>query len=304
LSGEHISEVLKVTRAAVWKHMEKFRAVGYDIEAVPHLGYRLKSIPDKLLPDEITAGLKAGVFGREIYAYESTKSTNDIAYGLAEKGAAEGAVVIAEKQERGRGRLGRKWISPSGGVYMSCVIKPDILPREIQEFTLVTALALCDAIRIVTGLKPGVKWPNDVYINGKKVCGILTEMKAETDRIDFVIVGIGVNVNTGQGMLPDTATSLKKEKGCHVSRIDIARQILMELESKYFLFRRDGFQGMRKAIKALSCTIGNRVEVATHNSRYAGLAEDIDNEGALIVKMPGGECRRVLSGDVTLKGGV
>ena len=147
LSGEEMSRKLKVSRAAIWKHIEKLREIGYDIEAVPHLGYKLKSVPDKMIPDEIQYGLKTKIFGKSIYAYEKTDSTNMIAYGLAEKGAAEGVVVLTEQQTKGRGRLGRGWFSPPGGIYMSCIIKPDIMPNEIQEFTLVAALSVANSIR-------------------------------------------------------------------------------------------------------------------------------------------------------------
>lgn len=300
LSGEDISKELKVTRAAVWKHIEKLRQIGYDIEAVPHLGYRLKGIPDKLLPDEIKYKLGTKSIGVEIYSYTKTDSTNSLAYDLAEKGVREGAVVIAEQQSKGRGRLGRRWISPPGGVYLSCIIKPRITPNEIQQFTLVSALGVVDAIKEITGLDTRIKWPNDILINDKKICGILMEMKAETDRIDFIVVGIGINVNVNDKMLPDTATSLKKELGQYISRINIVKALLRNMEREYCVFREKGFHAVRKKIKEFSYTLGRHVSVKSHNAVYEGEAIDIDGDGALIIRLDTGGIQRILSGDIVL----
>jgi len=300
LSGEDISERLKVTRAAVWKHIEKLRDVGYDIEAVPHLGYRLRGIPDKMLPDEIQYKLETEIIGKTIYAYEKTDSTNRLAYDLAEKGSGEGIVVVSEQQRRGKGRLGRKWVSPPGGIYLSCIIRPTIAPSEIQEFTLVAALSVCDALNEVTGLMPRIKWPNDILLGGKKVCGILTEMKAETDRIDFIVLGIGINVNASVKALPGTATSLSVELDRRVSRIDIVRSLLRNLEKEYFIFKERGFCAVRESVKKMSDTLHKRVRVSIHNDVIEGEAVDIDEEGALVLRMDAGSFHRVVSGDVSL----
>ena len=300
ISGEDISGVLKCTRAAIWKHIDKLRDIGYDIEAVPHLGYRLKGIPDKMLADEIKSGLKTTILGREIYSYANTESTNTIAYDLAEKGAKEGVVVIAEKQDKGKGRLGRKWVSPPGGIYMSCVFRPDIMPAEIQEFTLVAALGVIDAVREVsTNIPVRIKWPNDILVRDKKLCGILTELKAESDRIDFVVLGVGVNANTSEKSLPLNATSIKKEANRTISRLDLVKGLLKNLEKRYLKFKESGFSVFAGEIKANSVTIGKRVLVKSHNASFEGEASDIDQEGALIVRLDDGNARRVLSGDVT-----
>ncbi|MDD5438569.1 MAG: biotin--[acetyl-CoA-carboxylase] ligase [Candidatus Omnitrophica bacterium] len=298
LSGEDISDILGCTRAAVWKHCEKLRDIGYDIEAVPHLGYRLKGIPDKMLPDEILYELDTVVIGQTIYTYTKTGSTNTLAYTLAEQGAPEGTVVIAEQQENGKGRLGRPWVSPPGGIYLSCIIKPTIAPNEIQEFTLVTALSVVDAVKEVTGIVPRIKWPNDIVINGKKVAGILTEMKAETDRIAFVVVGIGVNVNTAGRSLPSSATSLKEETGERVMRLDICRALIRNLDREYRSFREKGFRDARGRVIALSATIGKKVRVVSHIAVHEGTAVDIDEEGALVLKTTGDGIQRIVSGDV------
>ncbi|NQT22777.1 MAG: biotin--[acetyl-CoA-carboxylase] ligase [Candidatus Omnitrophica bacterium] len=300
LSGEDISRKLRVSRSAIWKHIEKLREMGYDIEAVPHLGYRLKSIPDKMIPEEIKQALKTHTFGKEIYSYEKIDSTNAVAYDLAEKGAKEGVVVIAEEQKKGKGRIGRTWVSPPGGIYLSCIIRPRLTPNEIEEFTLVAALCISNSIRDVTGLQSQIKWPNDILVNGKKVCGILTEMKAEIDRIDFMILGIGINVNTNDKNLPPNATSLKKELKKTVSRIDLVRKLLFNLEKEYTIFRKEGFSNIRDKIKTLSATLGRRIKVTTADKIYEGEAIDIDEQGALILRLDTGIMKRILSGDVAL----
>jgi BirA family biotin operon repressor/biotin-[acetyl-CoA-carboxylase] ligase len=303
LSGEEISRRLKVTRAAIWKHIEKLRQTGYDIEAQPHLGYRLKAIPDKMIPDEIQNNLETKIFGKTIYSYESTNSTNDIAYDLAEKGAKEGVIVIAEEQKKGKGRLGRSWASPKGGIYLSVIIRPDIMPAEIQEFTLVAALSVAKAISQTAKLVVQIKWPNDILLNEKKVCGILAEMKAESDKIDFVILGIGVNANIDSSRLPNTATSLNEVAGSDVARIELARSIITNLEKYYFMFKKEGFDGrIRNSIKDLSCTLGKHVKIQSHSHSYEGEATDIDEKGALLVRHETGLRYRILSGDVTFIG--
>jgi len=300
LSGEDISYKLRVSRSAIWKHIEKLREIGYDIEAVPHLGYRLKSIPDKMIPDEIQRGLPVSKFGKRVYSYKKTDSTNTVCYDLALKGAEEGTVVIAEEQRKGKGRIKRSWISPPGGIYMSCIIRPDIAPNEIEEFTLVAALCIAKSIRALTGLQCQIKWPNDILINGRKVCGILTEMKAETDRIDFMILGIGINVNTNEKSIPSSATSLKKELKKRVSRIELVRFLLINFEKEYDVFRKEGFEAIREEIKSLSATLGRRIKVRAGEKIYEGEAVDIDGEGALILRLDTGLMKRVLSGDIRM----
>lgn len=299
LSGEDLSHMLKCTRAAVWKHMEKLRDIGYDIEAVPHLGYRLKSVPDKMLPDEIKFELNTKFMGKDIYTYAVTDSTNSLAYKLAEDGAPEGVIVIAEEQRKGKGRLGRRWVSHPGGIYLSCIMKPEIAPGEIQEFTLVSALSVINTLRDTTGLSCLIKWPNDIMLDGKKLCGILTEMKAETDRIDFVILGIGINANVNSKTLPPTATSLKDALNKRVFRIEIVKALLRNLEKEYISFKKDGFTSVRKRIIEKSETIGKNVRVSCHDAIIEGEAVDIDSEGALVIRLKDGTVRKIVSGDIS-----
>ena len=304
LSGEEISRSLGMTRQALWKHIEKLRDMGYSIEAVPHLGYKLLSVPDKIVVSEVKWKLKTEVIGRHIHYFESVGSTNNIAYKMAEEGAPEGTVVIANEQTKGKGRLGRVWDSPADtGVYLSCILRPNIAPNEVPEITLVTAVSVVKAIRKFSGVQALIKWPNDILISDKKSGGILTELKAETDKINFVILGIGININTVASELPGGATSVKKEtkSSTDLSRVEFVKILLTELENEYAKFREKGFSSIRNDWKSLSCTIGRYVSVSTgEEKKFNGKAIDVDAKGALIVKSDSGEERTFLSGDVTL----
>jgi len=302
LSGEDIAKSLGVSRQAFWKHVEKLRRMGYAIEAVPHQGYRLAESPDAMIEPEIKRNLRSKVFGKNIVCHKIIGSTNDAAYSLAEKGAAEGTVVVAESQEKGKGRMGREWVSPAGGgVYASCVIRPEILAAEVSRITLVAALSLVKTIRAFTGLNAFLKWPNDVLINEKKVAGLLTELKAEVDKASFVILGIGVNVNTDTRDLPEGATSLRGELGKAVRRVEFFSRLLEALEKEYNIFKKKGFKDIRKELKTHSCTLGHYVKLATSKkAAFHGQAVDIDENGALVLRMPDGEERKFFSGDVSL----
>ncbi len=299
VSGEEISKELGVSRTSVWKHMEILRALGYGIEAVPHHGYRLISRPDRLIPEEVRVGLRASLLGRNICSYTSLDSTNDTAYALAEKGAKEGTVVIAEEQKRGKGRQGRQWISPKGGMYISCIIRPDIEPREVAKVTLVTAVGVCAALREVTRLPVMIKWPNDIMIGGKKVSGILTEMKAEQDRVQFVIVGIGINVSAPARLLPKGATSLSRAAKTPVPKVLTAKKVLEYCEYYIMLFKKRGFEPVRDEWRLFSATLGKQITIHCHDEKLEGEALDVDKDGALVLRMDNGFQRRILSGDVT-----
>lgn len=303
VSGEELCKLADVSRAAVWKHIEKFREEGYDIEASPHLGYRLVSIPDRLIPGEIKWKLRTTIFGKTVISYKKVDSTNDVAYGLAEKGLAEGSVVMAEEQVKGKGRHGRLWSSPPlGGIYMSCVLRPQMTPNEIPKITLLAAVAVAKAIRALTGLNAIIKWPNDILINDKKVCGILTEMKAEQDAVAFVVIGIGVNVNMPMRDLPKGASSLKEElrpgKKEDISRVELTKKMLEMLEGEYLRLKSGGFKPIIDEWKEMSTMLGARVKVVTQNKTFEGLAHDIDPDGAFVVRLESGMLERVSSGDI------
>lgn len=304
LSGEEVSRALGISRQALWKHIEKLRETGYIIEAVPHLGYKLMQVPDKILVPEIRWNLKTKIIGREIHFYENAGSTNDIAYGLATAGAREGTIVIANEQAKGKGRLGRKWASPEGGVYLSCILRPDILPNEIPKITLVAATSVVKAIRRFSGLHALIKWPNDIFISDRKAGGILTELKGEPDRAVFVVLGIGINVNTPKHMLPEKGTSIKEESksGRDFSRVDFIKEVLIALEKEYMKFKDGGFSSIRGDLKSFSCTLGRHVNIMTgKRKKIEGKAVDIDKDGALVVALAGGKRERILSGDVRIE---
>ena len=304
LSGEEISKSLGISRQALWKHIEKLRDLGYVIEAVPHLGYKLSQVPNKMLVSEIKWNLKTKILGRSIHFFESVGSTNNIAYELAEKGEEEGTIVIANEQTKGKGRLGRKWISPSeGGIYLSCIFRPDISPNEVSKITLVAAVSAAKAIRKFTSLEAFIKWPNDILISDKKTGGILTELKAEIDRVNFVVLGMGINVNTSKNILPEGATSVKLESKAKndFSRVDLVKLLIKELEEEYIKFKNGKFSSIREELKSLSCTLGREVSVSTSlEGKIKGKAIDINEAGALIVKLENGSRKTFLSGDVTL----
>src|SRR5476651_572512 len=236
VSGAELADQLGISRAAVWARIEELRQAGYDIEAGPHFGYRLVSSPDALHADDLLARLgKIKVIGRDIRVFQETTSTNDIVEKLARDGVKEGVVVFAESQTKGRGRLGRKWISPAHkGLWFSILLPPDLRPQETTQLTVASATALRRAIQTETGLKPEIKWPNDILIGGKKVAGILTELSAELDKIRYVILGIGIDVNLDANEFPaelkKMATSLKIETGGAVERAELATAILRELD--------------------------------------------------------------------------
>ncbi|MFA4992129.1 MAG: biotin--[acetyl-CoA-carboxylase] ligase [Candidatus Omnitrophota bacterium] len=301
VSGEDLSHSMGISRAAVWKHIERLRDEGYDIEATPHLGYRLVSVPDRLTAVELSWQLKTGTIGRKIYSYEEVESTNGVAYDLAMQGEKEGSVVISESQRSGRGRMGRKWISPKGkGAYFSAIVRPDILPNEVSSITLISALSVAKTIREETNLAAFIKWPNDILIGPRKVCGILTEMNAEADKINFVIIGVGININTKKELLPDSATSLSAELGGDVRRLDFVKSLFRRMDGYYAVFRNGGIDDIISEYKSFAGFFGKRLQVSYHDSKIEGYAIDVDKEGALILRMDSGLNEKVMAGDVVM----
>lgn len=307
VSGEELSAALGVSRTAIWKHIKSLKTLGYGIDAVPSQGYRLVSSPDILIPAEIAAGLTTRTIGREIVCFHETDSTNIVAFRLAEEGAAEGTVIIAEAQKKGKGRLGRHWLSPPGvNLYCSVVLRPDILPVNAPQLTFLSAVAVARAIAATTTLAPCIKWPNDVLVNGRKVAGLLNEMSAETEKVNFVILGIGVNINMGRGEFPadlrHPASSLMLEGGAPVSRPAFIRCLLENLENLYDLYLAKGYAPIREAWLSSCNMLGRRVRVTFHGRETEGLATGIDPDGALLVQGDDGKVERVLAGDVKILG--
>lgn len=299
ISGEEISQKLNLSRQAIFKYISELREIGYDILAVPHLGYRLISTPDRLLPFEIQDRLNTKILGKKIYYYDLIDSTMDMAMNLALEGESEGTVVCAEGQIKGRGRLGRNWSSPKyKGIYLSLILRPDLLPNQAPLLTLLTAVSICQAINKITSIFSSIKWPNDILINNKKVGGILTELNAEQDRINFVVVGVGINVNTPKSFLPPNASSLSYEAKKKFSRIDLVRQILREIEYFYFLFKEEGIFPIIKKWREFSNLTGERVKVICHKEELEGEVLDIDSDGGLMLREDSGLIKKIMAGDV------
>lgn len=299
VSGEDVSRHLGISRAAIWKHIHQLRIDGFDIIAVPHLGYRLESKPDKMLACEIAWQLNTKIIGTRIHTYETAASTMDIAFGLGVNGAAEGTVVCAEAQTKGRGRLGRHWNSPKeAGLYFSIILRPAILPTQAPKLTLLASVSICSSLRNVTGLPVTIKWPNDILIKDKKIGGILTELNAETDRIKFVVIGIGINVNTAKHNLPAGASSLKESAGKQINRVELFKEILRQIDKDYLLFKKEGFQSIIKRWREFSSTLGCRVKVLCQKEHVEGEAVDIDIDGGLLIRKDSGFVEKVMSGDV------
>ena len=305
ISGELLGEKLQVSRNAVWKHIRKLKGEGYVIESSPRKGYLLRNYPDLLLPVAIREGLSTKIFGQEMIVHEGIMaSTNTRARELAAGGAAEGTIVVAECQTGGRGRRGRSWFSPSGcGIYASMILRPIMSPVEAPRITLAISVALAEALREQTSLTAIIRWPNDIFINEKKVAGILTEITTELDGVDYIVAGFGININTPREILPadvrDKATSLFLETGRTFSRLLLLRSCLVWWERYYAMFARGDFASIMNRWKEFTDTIGRQVTVDAAGRRVAGRVVDVDQEGVLLVVDDAGTRHRIFSGDVT-----
>ncbi len=294
VSGEEVASRLKVTRTAVWKQIQSLRTRGYKIESSTKRGYRLVEKPDLLDPDLIRLGLKAEVLGREIVYLRETSSTNDEAVKIAPS-SKDGTVVLAETQTSGKGRLERMWHSPSGGIWMSLIFKPDIPLTQVSGINMAVDVGLARAIESL-GLKVGIKWPNDILIGDKKICGILTEISAEIDRLNYAVVGIGVNANVDLALfLPEwNATSLCAELSQKVSRPDLVRKMLEEIERAYCSI---GSDEVYRQWCSRSTTLGRQVKVSQRSGDLYGEAVSLSRDGALCVALPNGKRQKILAGD-------
>jgi BirA family biotin operon repressor/biotin-[acetyl-CoA-carboxylase] ligase len=303
VSGEYLSQVCNCTRTAVWKHIEELRQEGYQFEALRKAGYRLVSSPDILSAEEIKAGLTTKKIGQTVYAYDTVASTQPLAHEAAGKGAPEGTLVIADQQTGGKGRLGRPWHSPKGtGIWMSLIIRPAIPLPKAPQMTLLTAVSMAETIKRELHLPAQIKWPNDIFINGKKVCGILTELNAEADRINYVVIGIGINANTVEADFPPElsgiATSLRIASGQVVKRVRFVQAFCRQFEQQYEDYLANGFERIRKEWEAHSFTLGRMVTVRTIHSTLEGKAIGLDSEGVLIVEDELGQQHKVYSADL------
>ncbi|MDN4593258.1 biotin--[acetyl-CoA-carboxylase] ligase [Polycladomyces subterraneus] len=289
VSGEEISRQLGCTRTAIWKHIDELRKAGYEIEARPKAGYCLRYQPDRIAPEEIKALLSTRRFGHAIHYVESVESTQWLAHQGVRSGAEEGALFLADEQKQGRGRMGRKWHSPPrSGIWMSLLLRPPIPLNLAPQLTLMASVGVTRAIRRETGLPVTIKWPNDLLIDGRKVCGILTELRGEQDQIHYVVLGIGVNVNTPATSFPEDlktiATSLAAESGRTYRRAKLIAAILEELEYVYDLYLSEGFETIRHSWESFACMLGQSVTAHTPQGPRQGIAKGLHASGALLLE--------------------
>lgn len=307
LSGETMAEKLGITRTAVWKHIQELKKQGYEIVSVPRSGYLLKNAPDVLNPTEIRYGLKTHCIGKNIIFAEEMTSTNTEAKRQALDGAPEGTVVITEQQTGGKGRLNRSFFSPKGkGIWFSVILRPQFAPQEAPHCTLMAAVAVARAM-VQFGLKPAIKWPNDLLYEGKKLVGILTEMSADVDHIDYVVIGTGINVNIMPEDFPeelrDKATSLAIMKGEKIPRARFLQAVLEAMDDLYAKVQQQGFAPVMQEWKQYNITLGKNVRVigVRTGDVFYGKALDIDEDGALVVEKEDGSLEHVLAGDVSIR---
>lgn len=308
ISGEELSNQIGVSRTAIWKHIKQLKEEGYGIESTSRKGYRLIAEPDRLDDKALEIELRHRKLMDKVFHFDSIDSTNNQAKIMASKGAPEGTVILAEEQTSGRGRLGRSWLSPKGtGIWMSIILKPDIEPSEAAKITQIAAAAVTLAVREITDCEAGIKWPNDIIVNGKKICGILTEMSGELNSVNYMVVGMGMNVNQEPEDFPpdlkDTATSIRECVGKAISRKKMALSILRHFEELYMDFLECKNVGKSVSIcKNYSVTLGKEVKIIQKGTELIAQALDITEEGELIIRNNKGEIQKIVSGEVSVRG--
>ena len=309
VSGQSLAKSAKVSRSAIWKQVRGLREYGYRIESSRGLGYRLVSDTQNPVPWELEKVLKTNVIGKDVVYLHVAESTQSVALSIAAKNeSASGIVVIAERQEGGRGRLKRKWFSPKGGLWFSVLLRPNIPTSSITLIPFVAALAVREAIAKTTKLDPQLKWPNDVMISGKKVAGILVDIGAEAELVNYAVVGIGVNANVDasalSGKISDMQgiTSLQNELGHEVSTLELLRHILENLEYNLDLLAREGESQIISAWKRHTDLIGRKVAVLQNGKVvHEGVAADLGRDGSLILEMESGNKITITSGDLRVR---
>jgi BirA family biotin operon repressor/biotin-[acetyl-CoA-carboxylase] ligase len=299
VSGEKLASNLGISRTAVWKKINSLRNFGYNIQSVKNKGYLLVSRPDIPIPEEIRTDLDSKIIGRKIHYFKEINSTNLYAKKLVHEGAQEGTVVVADIQLSGRGRKDRNWSSPSGGLWFSIVLYPQLPPEKGMIVTMAASVAVAQAIKEITGLNPNIKWPNDILLNKKKVCGVLTELDAEMDRINYSIIGIGINVNNEiEEDLKDIAISLKSIIGYKISRVKLLQSILKFLDENYEKLASKDKKIIREIWLSFANIIGRKIQVNDEKEKISGIVIDVDDSGCLILDNDKGQVR-IVSGDIT-----
>lgn len=305
VSGQALGQIAGISRTAVWKHIKRLQEAGYPIKSSPKLGYLLENMPDSILPLEIRRGLITSNFGQSIEYISEIDSTQKLAKQQAAQGLPEGHIVIAENQYGGRGRRGRKWLSGPGNIAMSIILRPSIAPSEASQISILAGVAIARAIRQSTNLCCWLKWPNDILVRNRKLGGILIELSAEMDSINYLILGIGLNINNNLNELaPELClqtTSLNQEPGQPITRRDLIQQILREMENTYYLYLEQGFSLVKSQWKELNNTLNQSIVVNKGKALLQGVAEDINQQGALILRDEQGQTHVVTAGDVSLR---
>lgn len=303
ISGQMLSEKLHISRSAVWKHMKELKKDGYTIAGKPNFGYCLIYRPDKVSENTVQWGLDTKWNGRKIIHKTTTPSTQKLAHQEAQNNAAHGTVILADEQTGGRGRMGRDWHSTSQkGIWMSLILRPNILPYLAPQLTLLTATALADTIYHHTGEKPQIKWPNDILLNGRKASGILTEMQAEQDQIQYVIIGVGLNVNQTSHDFPEilhaSATSLHLETNYTWDIVSLIQAFLLSFEQMFDHYMEEGFPFIKYKWESYGFKIGGKIQVNTLQQRWPATFSGIAEDGALLLKTSEGEIKKLYSAEI------
>lgn len=303
ISGQTLSEALNISRNAVWKHMKELEKDGYIIEARPKAGYRIVGFPDKLSENTIRWGLETEWMGSRIIHEESVTSTQKIAHEAARNGAPHGTIVLADEQTEGKGRMNRSWHSGRGkGMWLTILLRPEILPQNASQLTLLTATVLADLLSSYEGIHPQIKWPNDILLGGRKAAGILTEMQAEQDRVQYLLIGIGLNVNQHSGDLPEElqtkAASMSSVTGKNYSIKRIIQQLLLEFEQAYKGYLQDGFGPYKEKWENYGFKIGKKIHIRTLKESWSAPFLGISEDGALLTLTSEGTETKVYSADI------
>lgn len=306
LSGQELCNSLGVSRTAIWKVISQLREEGYRIEAVPNRGYHLVMSADVITEAELQSRMEGGLAGSCLVYYDEVDSTNNQAKRLGEAGAPDGTLVTADYQTAGKGRRGRGWVSERGtGIWMSLMLRPDIPPSSASMLTLVAAMAVVKGIKDATGLDTMIKWPNDIVMNGKKICGILTEMSAEVDKIHYVVIGIGINANIREfpEEIREKATSLYLESGQVIVRSQVIASVMKAMDGYYEEFLKTGeLSGLVEEYECHLVNKGEEVLVLAASGEYKGISLGIDKTGELLVQLNDGTVNHVVSGEVSVRG--
>lgn len=305
VSGEEISRRLQISRTAVWKQIKALRTAGFDIEALHAKGYRLLHSPDALFTADISSGINSRILDQSIEILAQTDSTNLQLKKRAEAGAKEGLVLVADHQLAGRGRLGRSWQSPPGvNLYLSLLVRPDIPVQQAPQLTFLSAVAVATTLADVCGLSAVVKWPNDILISGAKIAGLLNEMDAETERVNFVVLGIGINLNMTPDQFPGEltypATSVYLETGQRVDRVRFLQALVQHLDAYYGEFLEQGFAPIRSRWERLCPIVNRQVSIQTGDVSLQGVVVGLEADGALRLQREDGGIERIVAGDVRI----